>query len=466
MTERETEPTPQFEGYQAVSLVRSGPVADLFEAVQLPLGRRVLIKALSSSILPSSPFAATLEREARLLAELDHPNILHLFDFVRTGERMWLVLEHADGVTLEELLSKSAPLSPGAACAIALEVARALDHAHNHGIVHRDVQPRNVLISRRGHVKLLNFAVAVDERLPTAPELLDGTTADGGPAYMSPEQILGEPADPRSDIFSLGVMLYQALAGRHPFDAPDQRTTTQRIRHDAPPPLGRTVTGLPSSLERTVLHCLEKMPSDRFHTTGELVVALKRVLENLGEATPHVLVAQQLAAAGLVVDELLGESEAPISLPSPRPFPLWQAAGGLLPLAALAVAGGLVIQYGLPHGNEAGARGHTPRLELAPEDAAHLHVVAQPWAHVDVDGQRVDTTPFARAIPLAPGRHYVRLAHPNAPDERRTVDVTAGETVLLDVQMMVALPPDPDAGAPAPSASSAADAGPDAAPSP
>jgi hypothetical protein len=468
MAEHQPTPTPDFEGYQAVSLVRSGPVADLYEAVQRPLGRRVLIKALSSSILPSSPFAATLEREARLLAELDHPNILHLFDFVRTGERMWLVLEHVEGTTLDVLLQKSVRLAPAAACAIALEIAKALDHAHAHGIVHRDVQPRNVLISHRGHVKLINFAVAVDERLPTAPELLDGSTAYGGPVYMSPEQILGEPADPRSDMFSLGIVLYEALAGRRPFDAPDQRTATQRIRHDAPPPLGRMVSGLPGSLERTVLHCLEKMPSDRFHATGELVTALKRVLETLDDSTPHQLIAHQLASAGVIMGEQLGESEAPTSLATPEAFSLWRAATGLVLLAVVAIAGGLVIQYGLPRRNEAGARGHTPRLELAPKDAAQLRVVAQPWAHVDVDGQRVDTTPFARAIPLEPGRHYVRLTHPNAPDERRTVDVTAGETLLLDVQMMVTLPPEPDAGAPtaaAPSAS-AGDAGADAAPSP
>jgi serine/threonine-protein kinase len=456
MAEHDQEPIPEFEGYQAVALLRAGPVADLYEAVQRPLGRRVLIKALSSSILPSSPFAATLEREARLLAEMDHPNILHLFDFVRTGERMWLVLEHVEGVTLDVLLQRSVRLTPAAACAVALELARALDHAHSHGIVHRDVQPRNVLLSRRGHVKLINFAVAVDERLPTAPELLDGSTAYGGPAYMSPEQILGEAADPRSDVFSLGVVLYEALAGRRPFDAPDQRSATQRIRHDAPPPLGRAVPGLPGALERTVQRCLEKMPSERFHTTAELVTALKRLLEGLDEGTPHQLIADQLGAVGLGLREPPSESEASTSLAAPQPLAIWKGAVGLAVLAALAVLGGLFIQFGLPHRQEAGARGHTPRLELAPKDGAWLRVVAQPWAHVDVDGQRVDTTPFARSIPLAPGRHYVRLSHPNAPDERRTIDVTPGETLLLDVQMMIALPPEPDAGineAPAPSAS-------------
>ena len=139
---------PVFDGCEVVEKLRSGPVADLYHALQQPLGRPVLIKALTKGILPSSPFAASLEREA-------------------------LVLEYVDGWPADELLKSCGKLPPLAAAAVALEVALALEHAHRRGVVHRDVQPKNVMISKRGQVKLLNFSVAVDERLPTAPELLD-----------------------------------------------------------------------------------------------------------------------------------------------------------------------------------------------------------------------------------------------------------------------------------------------------
>ena len=119
---------PEFDGCRIIGKLRTGPIDELYEAVQQPLGRPILVKALSPSILPSSPFAATLEREARLLAELDHPNILHVYDFVRRGERMWLVLEHVDGWTLETLLTKLGRLPVPAATAIARELARALEH--------------------------------------------------------------------------------------------------------------------------------------------------------------------------------------------------------------------------------------------------------------------------------------------------------------------------------------------------
>ena len=438
-----TQATPEFDGCQIVGRLRSGPISDLYEAVQQPLGRRVLVKALSSSILPSSPFAATLEREARLLAELDHPGILHVYDFVRRDDRMWLVLEHVEGWTLEELLSKLGKLTPAAAVVIAQEVARALEHAHRRGVVHRDVQPRNILVSQRASVKLMNFAVAVDERLPTAPELLDGGTSYSGPAYMSPEQILGEPADPRSDLFSLGVVMYEALSGKRPFDAPDERTTAQRIRQDAAAPLIRSAPDVRPALERAVQHCLQKMPSDRFRSAADLEIALGSVLEEYGAGPAGRVLGNELARAGLVSaapsDEEPHRSGENAIAP---PGALRPVLRGLVVCFGLIVLGGVGLQYlAMRSGTNRTTRHGSDRLELLPPKAAYLRVVADPWAHVIVDGQRIDTTPFAESIPLRAGTHYVRLEHPNAPTERRTVRLAPGETALLDVKMSVEVPP-------------------------
>lgn len=448
---------PVFDGCQVLEKLRSGPVADLYHAVQQPLGRPVLVKALSSSILPSSPFAASLEREARVLAELHHPNILHVHDFVRREDRMWLVLEYVDGWALDELLRVVKKLPPLTAAAIVLEVGRALEHAHRHGVVHRDVQPRNVMVSKRGHVKLLNFSVAVDGRLPTAPELLDGATSFGGPLYLSPEQILGEPADPRSDLFSLGVVLYELLAGARPFDAPDDRTAAQRIRHDAAPPLARSVSGVPATLERIAQRCLEKMPSDRFASTEEMVLALERFLGEAGVTSSHREIARALVQSGLTEEapRSVLDTSAVLAEPPEAPPVSWALKGYLACLAAIVVVGAGLHWLASRQEGETPARRGPAELALAPKRPAFLRVVADPWAHVVVDGQRVDTTPFARAIPLGAGTHYVRLEHPNAPTERRTITLVPGETVLLDVKMRVEgraatdageLPPPVDAG--------------------
>ena len=432
-------PAESFDGCEVVKKLSTGPITDLYHAIQEPLGRPAFIKALGSSILPSSPFAASLEREARLLAELDHRNILKVYDFIRRGERMWLVLEYIDGVSLEEVMKKVKRLPEAFACAIALEVCRALAHAHEHGVVHRDVQPKNVLIGKDGSLKLANFSVAVDERLPTAPELLEGGTGYGRPSYMSPEQILGERADGRSDLFSLGVLLYEMLSGERPFDGPDDRSTSLRIRRDPVPPLSKKAPGINPALERLTQRCLEKMPSDRFDSSLEACAILEAAARELG-ADPTAPLLRDTLVRGRLVE---GSLQKGLNAKHTRPVEgrVGVAVAGLFVALALILAGGFAIQLlsGKAVGTAVAAQAGR-RLELLPNGRAFLRVVAHPWAHVIVDGQEVEITPFARPIPLSAGSHYVRLEHPNAPIERRTVELTPGETLLLDVTLKVTAP--------------------------
>ncbi len=429
----------KFEGCQILRKISAGPIADLYQGVQEHLGRKVLIKALGLGILPSSPFAATLEREARLLAELQHPNVLQVYDLVRQENRMWTVLEWVDGSTARELLLQGSPLPLATCLAIALEVSVALEHAHAHGIVHRDIQPENILVSRAGHVKLINFTVAVDERLPTAPELLDGSGGAFSTAYMSPEQILGEPADPRSDLFSLGLVLYEFLSGISAFEHTASKSSAQRIRHERPEPLARKVHGLPLALERTVARCLEKLPGDRFQSAREMTVTFEQLFRELGTGSTRKVLLGHLGQAGAAEEAPISEVPAPRqSLPSLHdPVPLTRPLLGLLLASALLIAGGSAFATLDASGEENLVGKAQGLLTLSPSNLAHLRVVATPWASVTVDGVRVETTPFAAPIPLSSGVHYVRLEHPNAPPEHRSVRLAPGENALLDVEMKV-----------------------------
>lgn len=437
-----------FDGCELIRKLSSGPVCDLYRAVQEPLGRTVLIKALGQNILPSSPFASTLEREARLLSELDHPGIVKVHDFVKRGDRMWLVLEHVDGVTLDELLTRAKRLNDAAAVAIGLRLAEALGHAHEHSVVHRDLSPKNVFLSKRGEIKLLNFALAVDERMPTAPELLDGGTGYLGPVYMSPEQILGEPADPRSDLFSLGVVLYELLSGTRPFEGPNERSTSLRIRQNPPPPLTQGGVKVSGSVERVIARCLEKLPSDRIGSASELAAELRQSLAEVWDGTPEQAILNALASAGLA-EAKAATPKQPVKVV--RRTSLGSVALGLFLIGMGAVASGYVLRRAFGPA-EANRRAAAP-LSTPGAEAAELRVVAHPWAHVFVDGQQRETTPFARPIKLSPGTHYIRLEHPNAVAERRTVAMAAGEAVLLEVDMKV-LAPQGSAPTPNPSASS------------
>jgi serine/threonine-protein kinase len=429
---------PSFDGCEVAEKVVTGPIVEVYRATQVPLGRKVTIKALAASIVPSSPFAAALEREARLLGQLNHPNVIGLYDFVRRGDRLWLVLEAVDGWSLAELIERGKRFSQAAAAGIARGVAHALAHAHARGIVHRDVRPANVMISRGGVVKLTDFSVASDERLPTAPELLDGSGGQPSLAYASPEQVLGEPPDPRSDLFSLGALLYELIAGTTPFGAGDDPSATLRIRNEPPPPLGRFVPELAPTLERVVQRSLQKIPAHRYQTADELGSALDAALGEMGTSARDAVL-EGLSGLGLAV-----KPSSPIITRQPlgRPGPsLATVAGVLFGFSMLLAAGGVGIELlARRSGAESSEAGPAGKLELVPATPGFLRVVAQPWAKVVVDGEAFDTTPFARAIPLAPGTHYVRLEHPQAPTERRTIELTPGETILLDVTMKVRRP--------------------------
>jgi serine/threonine-protein kinase len=446
---------PDIEGLRVLEELGAGSLSSVYKAVEVPLGRTVALKVLKGTISPSSPFALQLEREAKVLAELGHPNIGLLHAFVKTESRMHLVLEYVDGFSLASLLKKKPTVPPDAVAAIGAMVARGLAHAHERGIVHRDIKPANILVSRRGEVKIFDFGIAqrssaADEPVGLAPLRLEDIAAFGTPAYMSPEQILGESVDARSDIFSLGVVLYQLVCGARPFERGDEterRPAAHRIRRDPAIPLHRRAPDVPHALERVVMRAIEKLPADRFQTAAALAEQLEELTEARTDLPGERLVVQALEHAGLVAVSEASSTAAPRAS---KRASVRRAIAGLAVLGAVAVGGGIALQTTTTRvGRAAGAK----PLELVPASPGALRVLATPWAEVWVDGQRVDVTPFARGIPLPAGTHYVTLVHPNAPVEKRTVEVVAAETRTLDVVMAVSvLAPSDDAGAREPSA--------------
>jgi serine/threonine-protein kinase len=348
------------------------------------------------------------------------------------------------------VLKKRPGMPPDCVAAIGAAVARGLAHAHERGIVHRDIKPANILVSKRGDVKIFDFGIAQraeadgSASVRSAPRAPD-VTAFGTPAYMSPEQILGETVDARSDIFALGVVLYQLVCGARPFERGDEgerRPSAHRIRRDPPIPLHRRAPEVPLALERIVMRAIEKLPADRFQTAESLAEALEELASARSGLRSEELVVRALEHAGLI------PPREGVSAVAPRErarASVRRAIAGLAVLGAVATAGGVLLQATAHReGEQAGSH----PLELLPAAPGFLRVLATPWAEVWVDGQRVDVTPFARGIPLPPGTHYVTLVHPSAPVEKRKIAVTSGETRTLDVVMAVPdLAPRDDAGA-------------------
>lgn len=416
-------------GLEIYETRRIEPVRVQYGARQLPLGRPVLLVGLAPGVLPSSPLAAMLKREAQVLAELDHPNIVLLYDFKCDKDELWLVLEDAEGFALTELIQKG--LSWRAVCAIGLDLSRALSHAHGAGQVHGKLHAGAVIITKSGRTKLAGFG-----RLPRSDddqvEALEPTELGG----LSPEASIGQPIGAPSDVFALGALLYELATATPPFGDPNDTQYPTRVRTVRQAPLLRLKGDFPQSLAALIEQCLHKNPSDR-PPSADLLAS--QFAGFIGGATVPYLSAE-LARFGLVAGDFPSPPN-PVSYGGLEPTARFRPLFWTIPAAVAGIILGLyVFQWIVPTVGAPERMGATAPI-VDPEHALLLRVVATPWAHVLVDGVRRETTPFARPIALTPGKHVVRLEHPSASPEERIVEGPAGQVVLLNVQLHVERPP-------------------------
>src|SRR6185436_19665321 len=282
-----------------VEEVASGGMAVVYRAVQDPLARTVAIKALKSSAATEENVTTRFERQAKSLAMLQHENIIHVYDFHRERGALFIVMEYVQGIDLYDLLEKCGRLPYDVATIIGVQLARALDYVHYRGIVHRDIKPANIMIARTGGVKVMDFGIARDTNLG---DLTEAGTGIGTPAYMSPEQVLGDKLDARSDIFSLGVVLYQMVTGKKPFVEDEPTSAMHKIRL-AKPTSARTVNPeIPRELNIIIDRCLEKQPRDRWRSAQHMVMALERFLSRHVEMNHHARLVLFLKAQGVITD--------------------------------------------------------------------------------------------------------------------------------------------------------------------
>src|SRR6202047_2042522 len=270
--------------YEILSALGAGGMGEVYRARDPRLGREVAIKILPSGSAPDSERLRRFEQEARATAALNHPNILAVFDIGSQDNSPYIVSELLEGETLRARLITS-PLPVRKAVDYALQVARGLAAAHDHGIFHRDLKPENIYITRDGHVKILDFGLA-KLTMPepgaiglSAQATLDSVTGRGvllgTLGYMSPEQCRGASVDARSDLFSFGAVLYEMLSGRRAFRGHTTADTISSILQEEHPDLAASGREVPPMLERIVHHCLEKDPAQRFQSARDIAFALE-----------------------------------------------------------------------------------------------------------------------------------------------------------------------------------------------
>ena len=263
--------------YQLIERLGRGGMADVYKGYQPGLDRYVAVKVLHPHLSEDPGFITRFKREARSVAELRHPHIVQVFDFDVQGESYYMVMEHVEGgqtlkQLLQELSARGERLPLDTTLGILHKMADALAYAHGLGMIHRDIKPANILIPNIDRPVLSDFGIA---RLLGETGLTSSGQMVGTPAYMSPEQGKGERGDVRSDIYALGIVLYEMLTGRPPYDADTPYAVILKHINDPLVPPHALIGPLPDAIERIVLKCLAKNPEDRFASMAELREALR-----------------------------------------------------------------------------------------------------------------------------------------------------------------------------------------------
>ncbi len=478
---------------QPFAELAQGPTTVVYKGYQRALDRFVLLKVLRRNVGHDEALARRFEEEARLVAQIQHPNVVAVYAFGREDGQSYLAAEFVDGVDLRGLLAQG-PLPVELATFVLLEAARGLQAAHTHGILHRDLKPSNLLIGHGGHVKLTDFGMA---------SLLDDDAAlevRGTPAYLAPEQVRGAAPAKTSDLFSLGATFFEMLTARPAFTGADAGGLLDAVLHHDPLPRLERFADVPEGAHRICARLLAKDPARRYPGVEALMDDLEAFRAAAGLTTgAAALAAYQEApdayrhAAQAAPAPVEARAAVPDGVPAPRRRARYAVGLALAVLLSGSLAGALLLRDAEPDA----ANGPTPEeaqglrqpvvdassppvptqapsedeptagdatrtevpeakpaavtpspqpaavtpLRADSSDAAEkqagetgtLRVNASPWAAVFVDGDSVGATPLSR--PLSPGVHRVTLKNPSFPVHVAQVDIAASEETPLNVSL-------------------------------
>ena len=419
--------------------------------------RTVAIKTVACAGLSKEEAAAFEQRfyrEAKSAGRLNHPNIVTIHDVGRNENLAFIAMEFLNGRNLREVLDSGVVLPPERCAEIAVDVAEGLAFAHANGVVHRDIKPANIMVLDNGSVKISDFGVAL---IPSGSTTVEGT-AFGSPKYMSPEQVTGQKVDGRSDIFSLGAVLYEMLTGRPPFDGEELTSVLYQVLNTAPPLPSSFNPELPRVFDRLLAKAMAKDPEKRYQSAMELAADLRKIRRMLRDARKkaegegkvqsqrrppstkpeqsHWLTAAALASVVSIIGTLFwyysGKQNAEPALAEAAPATSAVAS----PVPAVTAPGDAAVPKPQETGNDAKVEAGgqvaepTPAAQDLPTDGA-IRLAIAPWGEVLVDGKMAGVSPPLTEVRLPPGKHRIEVRNGEFPPHRQVVEVIAGKNVRI-----------------------------------
>jgi serine/threonine-protein kinase len=402
--------------YELVRRIARGGMAEVFLAHDLLLDRPVALKVLFPELSVDPSFVERFRREAQAAANLSHPNIVSVFDWGEADGTYFIVMEYVDGRPLSSVIHEQGRLPVGWAAAIGAEVAAALAFAHRHGVVHRDVKPGNVLLSEDGHVKVADFGIA--RAANTEGDLTQTGAVMGTATYFSPEQAQGQGVDARSDVYSLGIVLYEMVTGRPPFSGDNPLAVAYKHVREIPLTPRQLDPAIPPAFDAIVLQAMAKMPQDRYMSADEMRADLLRFQHGQTVlAFPPTMAATRLQDATMA-----GPPTGRTATISPTAIPpsarRRRLRGRYLAVLALLLAGLAVLLWLLLRSSGAPASFTVPNVVLQPVGSA--------TQTLQNEGLKVATQDVPAGLGFGPGS--VVDQSPKPPSK-----VSKGDTVTLKV---------------------------------
>ena len=267
------------ERYRLTEQIGKGGMAIVYKAIDMRTGHNVAIKVLRPEYNEDAEFVSRFQREAEAASKMTHHNIVNLLDVGMDGGNRYLVMEYVQGKTLKEVIQERGKLNAPLACQIAIRILSALEHAHRNGIVHRDIKPQNILVHADGHIKVADFGIA---RIADSSTLTRGDNVMGSVHYFSPEQARGEGANATSDIYSTGIVLYEMLTGRVPYDGENPVAVAMQHLHAQPAPIQSLAPDVPPAVVRVCMKAMEKNPAMRYQSARDMAADLRAALDDRG----------------------------------------------------------------------------------------------------------------------------------------------------------------------------------------
>jgi len=429
----------------------------VYKAHDSLIERTVAIKTVNFSGLSheeAEAFEERFYREAKSAGRLNHPNIVTIHDVGRSDDLAYIAMEYLPGQSLRDLLDSGVVLPLERIAEIAAQIAEGLAFAHANDVVHRDIKPANIMVLDNDIVKIADFGVAL---LPSGSHTVAGT-AFGSPKYMSPEQVTGLKADGRSDIFSLGAVLYEMLAGRPPFTGDDLNAILYQVLNSAPPLPSSINPGLPHGFDRIVARALAKNPDKRYQYAAEMAADLRKYrrfakqaqkkqntasppsaasppsgVEGEATVTLKVLAASTTSAPGRYARALrYGISVLVLTVLAAwllRPVNPQLLAATPTPNLAGAVAPRLLAETASakPHNTDSAERTSAPRLVAD----GRIRLAIAPWGEVYVDGKIMGVTPPLAEVRLPAGKHRIEVRNGAFAPHRQSIDLAPNASVRI-----------------------------------